>query len=738
MAHLTATGRAYRLQRYTRPAVNPSGGSPSLTTPVAGKIVGVVLEGTTPVTYADVGLYYRPNLRLVASQRTDQWGAFAFKDLDQTLLANYFVVALDPDGGTQYNARIYDRLSAVTSLTRPVVSNGFDGSLFGTSSTAYGGYATYIKGLTPLAYWRLKETSGTTFADEMGFAPMTSHGTFVLNQQSALFDADGASVTYTLASTTDYLGTGKITGLVAGATGFSIVAHVKLGDGASGMSMLSWRNYTAGGADYPYATLTHDRNVADDFSYESWSWATTATRPYALGVSDDRWHMTVLTYTTADNTMRLYIDGYLVDTKVQGTPPTFPNNASVTLFNNVDGQAPQSTNCSMAEVAVFDKPLTATQVMLAATFWAQKTKLNANDKAAGVTLSDSDMTATSSAGSWESVRATHRKTTGRWYWETVVTANPNDLGVLVGIAPYNMATNQYPGQISNSGGIWAKGASTVSQYYAGGSVFRPSLTAIPVGAVIGHVYDAELGTHDVYLDGVPLASCYGFSVAPYPAIAVYGGGSATAHFSNFTYTPPEFCLPYKEADYPTPTPVGYWDAANKAAAWKLSKNPRLAYGVDFTNNNYSVRGLPSRSSGQRYFEVRIDRGAVVAGTSLVVGVFGTSQSMSGVSYPGGAADSWGYSSDGASDSNKRNNVAPAAYGAHYTSGDVIGVAVDWTAGTIEFFKNGASQGVAYSSGVGGTLYPGVSLYQLVVQAVLNTGDVAFAYTPPTGFVAWGS
>jgi len=705
--------------------------------PTNGKIAGVVLEGVTPQVGSTVRLYDRATGALINSQTTNQWGAFLFDTLDETLSVGYFVVAFDPDGGTQYNALVYDRLTAVTSLTRPVTSNGFEGSLFGTSSAAYSGYASYIKGLTPLAYWRLKETSGTTFADEMGFAPMTSHGTFSLNQPPALFDPDGAAVAYTSAGTTDYLGTGKITGLVGGATGFSIVAHIKFGNSAGGMTMLSWRNYTPGGGDYIYGVMTHDRNVADDLSYESWSWADAATRPYALGVSDDRWHMTVLTYTTADNTMRFYIDGYLVSTKVQGTPPAYPSDASVTLFNNVDGLNPQSTNCSLSEVAVFDKPLTATQVMLAATLWAQKTKLNSNDKAAGITLSNGDMTATSSAGSWESVRATHRKTTGRWYWETVVTANPNDLGVLVGIAPYTMTTSQFPGQISDSGGIWAKGAAA-SQYYTGGSVVRSGLAAIPVGAVIGHVYDAELGTHDVYLNGAPLASCYVFPAAQYPAIAVYGGGSATARFSGFTYTPPEFCLPFAEANYPTPTPTGYWDAANKAAQWNLSKNPRLAYGVDSDALVRSVRGLPSRNSGKRYFEIRIDRGAAVANTAIVVGVFGTSQTLSGATFPGNSSDSWGYACDAGSSSSKRFNGGSAAYGATYGSGDVIGVAVDWTAGTIEFFKNGTSQGVAYTSGVGGTLYPGVSLYQLVVQAALNTGDVAFAYAPPAGFVAWNS
>ncbi len=726
MAHLGAIGWAYKMRQYLRPIPNPSGGAPTLSTPAAGKIAGVVREGATPVAGAKIHLYYRANGQRVASAYSNQYGAFMFRDLDQTLLENYFIVALDPDGGTQYNAQVYDRLTAVTSLTHPVVSNGFEDSLFGVSSTAFGTYSGYIKGLAPLAYWRLKETSGTTFADEMGFAPMTAYGTsFLLNQPPAVFDADGAAVTNPSASTTDYLGTGKITGLVGGATGFSIVAHVKLANSAGGLALLSWRNYTAGGGDYIYGVMTHDRNVGDDFSYESWSWATTATCPYALGVSDDRWHMTVLTYTAADNTMRLYIDGYLVDTKVQGTPPTFPNSASVTLFNNVDGTSSQSTNCSLSEVAVFDKPLTATQVMMAATLWAQKTKLNPNDKAAGLTLSNSDMTATSTAGGWESVRATHRKTTGRWYWETVVDANPNNMGVLVGIAPYSMATNQYPGQISNSGGIWAKGAAE-SQYYAGGSIVRPGLAAIPVGAVIGHVYDAELGTYDVYLNGTPLASYYGFTPPHYPTIAVFGGGSATARFSGFTQAVPPGCTEYIKAERIISDIAG-WNPADKGSVWTLSMLRPKA--ISNAASPGMMRASVSKSSGTRYFEVKVE--ANIA-TSTAFGVCTAAADIN--SFVGKTAYGWAYEPGGY----KRNNDAYSAYGAAYTTGDVIGVLVDFGAQTLTFYKNGVSQGVAYTN-VSGTLFPAVSTYNTADTIVsLNMGYTAFAYALPSGAVAWNN
>lgn len=68
-------------------------------------------------------------------------------------------------------------------------------------------------------------------------------------------------------------------------------------------------------------------------------------------------------------------------------------------------------------------------------------------------------------------------------------------------------------------------------------------------------------------------------------------------------------------------------------------------------------------------------------------------------YPGSQSDTYGYASSG----EKYNNATPSAYGAAYTVGDVIGVLLDVDAGSVEFFKNGVSQGVAFS-GLSGPLY----------------------------------
>jgi hypothetical protein len=100
----------------------------------------------------------------------------------------------------------------------------------------------------------------------------------------------------------------------------------------------------------------------------------------------------------------------------------------------------------------------------------------------------------------------------------------------------------------------------------------------------------------------------------------------------------------------------------------------------------------------------------------------------------GATYGYEYRSSGTSG----NNGSQPAYGASYTNGDVIGIACDATNGTITFYKNNTSQGVAYSSIPYSTvsLFPAVSIYSgYGIEVNINFGQQPFTYTPPSGFVA---
>ena len=73
-----------------------------------------------------------------------------------------------------------------------------------------------------------------------------------------------------------------------------------------------------------------------------------------------------------------------------------------------------------------------------------------------------------------------------------------------------------------------------------------------------------------------------------------------------------------------------------------------------------------------------------------------------------------------------------AYGATFTANDVIGVAFDADAGTLAFYKNGTSQGTAFT-GLTSQYVPVLGVFN--TSSHINFGQRPFAYTAPSGFKA---
>ena len=97
-----------------------------------------------------------------------------------------------------------------------------------------------------------------------------------------------------------------------------------------------------------------------------------------------------------------------------------------------------------------------------------------------------------------------------------------------------------------------------------------------------------------------------------------------------------------------------------------------------------------------------------------------------VSFTGGTSGGYAYSTNG----QKYNNGTGSAYGASYGNGDVIGVAAG--SGQLIFYKNGVSQGVAWS-GLTGKFFFSVGAENM--NNVANFGQKTFAYQAPAGFVS---
>jgi hypothetical protein len=168
----------------------------------------------------------------------------------------------------------------------------------------------------------------------------------------------------------------------------------------------------------------------------------------------------------------------------------------------------------------------------------------------------------------------------------------------------------------------------------------------------------------------------------------------------------------------------------------LDRGTAGAVGIVLSNGNLnavtpsdaitSVRGTIGVSSGKWYWEVT----PTVDGSTAMIGVGLISANLN--SYAGVNASSWGYYADG----NKYFQNISSSYGSAYGNGDVIGVALDVDSGALTFYKNGVSQGQAFT-GLSGTLFPMLGDGGTIAAVALtaNFGQRPFAYTAPSGFKA---
>jgi len=143
----------------------------------------------------------------------------------------------------------------------------------------------------------------------------------------------------------------------------------------------------------------------------------------------------------------------------------------------------------------------------------------------------------------------------------------------------------------------------------------------------------------------------------------------------------------------------------------------------------SVASTISMPSGKWYCEITAT--TVGAAQYTYIGITATT---SAAGFPGQTATSYSYRANG----NKLNNDATGAgvaYGASYAANDIIGIAFDADAGSLTFYKNGTSQGTAYTGISAESYYFVVGDYATSQSSAFtaNFGQRPFAYTPPTGF-----
>jgi hypothetical protein len=166
--------------------------------------------------------------------------------------------------------------------------------------------------------------------------------------------------------------------------------------------------------------------------------------------------------------------------------------------------------------------------------------------------------------------------------------------------------------------------------------------------------------------------------------------------------------------------------ANGTAAYVKDGNLRINPSDGNFQSSLATIGV---SSGKWYAECTVTN----VGSGFMVGIDKLPSTLVATNYLGNSSTSYGYYGDG-TNARLYNNSSYTSYGATYTTGVVIGVALDMDAGTLVFYRNGTSQGTAVT-GLSGTYVIGASPAGAAGIADMNYGQRLFANTAPSGFKA---
>lgn len=166
------------------------------------------------------------------------------------------------------------------------------------------------------------------------------------------------------------------------------------------------------------------------------------------------------------------------------------------------------------------------------------------------------------------------------------------------------------------------------------------------------------------------------------------------------------------------------DSAHKGTGLVLSNGNLTATGNVVSNAVLANTAV----TGARYWEFTPNVGA---GVGSMVGLATVAANVE--TYLGGDASGWSYYN---LPHQKYHSAGAVNYGTTFTSANVVGIAYDAVAGTLEFFVDNVSKGVAYTGLVSG-LYPafGTASDNANDGGTFNFGATPMVYAPPEGFTA---
>lgn len=370
--------------------------------------------------------------------------------------------------------------------------------------------------------------------------------------------------------------------------------------------------------------------------------------------------------------------------------------------------------------------------------------LNLNDKSGTWTLSNGNLTATFAETIYGNIRATHGKSTGKWYWEVKFDSGNNALFIGVSNMKYSIINSTYSGT--------SEVASNIRACFAYNGNRQPENTAYgtawAVGDVIGVALDMDIGKLEFYKNGVSMGVSH---------TNLSGLGEVFPFFKGGSEVTRTFTVNFGATSFVYPVPTGYraynnysvrktllQSSSGEVESFDMQTNGKMldsiykGTGVTLSNNNRSTSmtglsftavGDKAISNGKYYWEVK-----TVSDTYNMIGVIKDGENLNVATYNTGKSRNF-YTSNG-----QKWNSVNAVYGTSLPVGGILSVLLDMDIGTIEFWKNGVSMGVAFNDLLSlGSVRPSTTRASSTGTGATTFSFVEndFTYKVPEGYKAYG-
>lgn len=310
-----------------------------------------------------------------------------------------------------------------------------------------------------------------------------------------------------------------------------------------------------------------------------------------------------------------------------------------------------------------------------------------------IQLSNGNITATGSQRTWGTVVVSQEPlTTGRYKWQFVVDrlVPANKGGMAIGVV--STSFNWREGILGAHADSWGYSGRTGDK--GDGSGFVAYGEPFSTGDTIGVDLDLNAGTLRFYKNGVDQGIAFSWGLKGKPLLAAVCIGGVYSGYHQATIV----------SGSGVASSTRRFSMTHRHEAVRLSNGDRTATGSERTWGTVLV-DQDFVSSGSHKWEFMVECLIPANKGGMAVGVVSDEFDVGG-GILGAHANSWGYSGR-TGDRGDGNGFV--SFGDRYATGDVISVELDCDAGTLTFYRNGVSQGVAFRGLQGKRLVPAVCI-----------------------------